>query len=447
MFRTLTKKFQEAFAFMGKGKTLNEKNLTEAIRSVRLALLDADVNYSVVSKFIKQVKEEALGKALLKSVKPKEQFVKIVHDALQTLMGSKEASLQLSERPSPIMLCGLQGAGKTTHAAKLAYFLQKKQKKRVLIAACDLQRPAAILQLERLAEEHNLSVFVEKEAKDPVKVAKNALDFAFREKFDVVIIDTAGRLHVDAPLMEELLAIKKVTRPQEVLFVASAATGQDAVKTAKAFNETVQITGSILTMLDGDARAGAAISIREETKKPLKFEGVGEKIQDLQPFHPKSMADRILGMGDIVNLVRHAEDLFDEQESKAMEEKIRKARFTYADYLTQMRAIKKMGSLKSLLRMLPGAGNMPDIDTSDERLGQIEAMILSMTLKERNEEVTLCRQRKERIAKGSGVPVSVINQTVKGFGRIKQMCKNMPKNKQMGSLRDLQKTMGKMKWH
>lgn len=448
MFQNLTKKFSSAFAFIGKGKTLNEKNIAEAIRSVRLAMLDADVNYSVASQFVKKVKEKALGASLIKSVKPQEQFIKIVHDELQELMGSKEQLLQFSGKPSGIMLCGLQGSGKTTHAIKLAYFIQKKHNKKVLVAACDLQRPAAVLQLQKLGSDHHIAVYAETGAKDPIKTAKNAFSHAFREKFDVVIFDTAGRLHVDDALMEELLGIKKAVDPKEILFVANAATGQDAVKTAKAFDEKVSITGSILTMLDGDARAGAAISIKEVTQKPLKFEGTGEKVLDLQVFNPKSMADRILGMGDIVNLVRKAEDLFDAEESSKMEKKIRSASFTYTDYLQQMNAMKKMGPLKSILKMLPGGGNMEGFDLSEKKLQQVEAIIQSMTPDERDEKVELSQPRKNRIAKGAGVPIDRVHQTIKGFKKLKQMCKNMPKNmKKMGNFSDIKKTMGNMKWH
>ena len=447
MLQNLTKKLRNAFACIGKGKTLTEENLAEAIRSVRLALLDADVNYSVASQFIKKIKEEAVGKALIKSVKPQEQFTKIVHDALQKLMGEKESPLLFEGKPSGIMLCGLQGSGKTTHSMKLAHFLQKKQQKKVLVAACDLQRPAAVLQLQKLGKDHNIAVYAEEANKNPVQVAKNAYDYAFREKYDVVIFDTAGRLHLDEGLMQELLAIKQAVLPKEILFVASAATGQDAVKTAEAFHNKVSITGVILTMLDGDARAGAALSILAVTKQPLKFEGTGEKIADLQVFHPKSMADRILGMGDIVNLVRKAEDAFSKEEGKAIEQNLRSATFTYADYLQQMRSMRKLGPLKNLMKMMPGAPSMGDIDLSDKRFTEMEAIILSMTLEEREEKVALSRSRKKRIAGGSGTSEKAVEELATRFKKIKQFCKKMPKNmNKMGSFRDIQKTMGKMKW-
>ncbi|MBI2810027.1 MAG: signal recognition particle protein [Candidatus Melainabacteria bacterium] len=427
MFGSLTEKFQNMFSgLMGK-KTLTEDNISDAVREVRLALLDADVNYSVASSFVKRVKEKALGDAVIKSVEPGQQFTKLIHDELVALMGAEESELDLQGRPNVILLCGLQGSGKTTQCAKLAAYLQKKHaNKRTLLAACDLQRPAAVEQLKRLGSQIDVPVFSIEGEKDPVRVAKEALHKAKTEGFDTLIVDTAGRLHIDEELMQQLDEIKSAVSPHEILFVASAATGQDAVKTAHEFDKRVAITGTILTMLDGSARAGAAISIREVTQKPLKFEGIGEKIGDLQPFNPHSMADRILGMGDVINLVRKAQENFDEEESKALEKKIMKASFTYDDYLKQMGMVKKMGSFKSILKMLPGMSDLGDIDIDEKELDRIEAMIRSMTLKERMEKEELVPSRRRRIAQGSGTSIDDVNKMVKGFKKLKQFCKDMP---------------------
>ncbi|MCH9614036.1 MAG: Signal recognition particle protein [Chlamydiia bacterium] len=421
MFGSLTERFQSLFQ-----KKLNEDNLKEAVREVRLALLDADVNYSVASTFVKRVKEKVIGEKVLKSIKAKDQFIKIVHDELTDLMGADEHTVDVNRNPSVIMLCGLQGSGKTTTAAKLALYL-KNQKKRVLLAACDLQRLAAVDQLKTLGEQ--IGVEVESEGKNPVKVAKNALERAKKEAFDVLIVDTAGRLHIDTELMDELLQMKKVLCPHETFFIANSATGQDAVTTATQFDEKVSITGSILTMLDGSTRAGAAISIREVTGKPLVFEGVGERVEDFQLFHPASMADRILGMGDVINLVKRAEGLMDEKESKELERKFKKAAFTYQDYLKQMGMIKKMGSLKGMLKMMPGFSQMEDMELDDSELGRVEAMILSMTQKERDGLVDLEMSRRRRIAGGAGVHLDDVNRMIKGFKRIKQFMKKFPAKK------------------
>ena len=426
MFGSLTEKFQQMFSgLMGK-KTLTEDNISDAVRQVRLALLDADVNYAVASNFVKRVKEKSIGDAVLKSVSPGQQFTKLIHEELVVLMGSEEAPLELKGKPNVILLCGLQGSGKTTHCAKLAAYLQKKHpNQRTLLAACDLQRPAAVDQLKKLASQIDVPVFSIEGEKNPVCVAKEALQKAKAEDFDTLIIDTAGRLAIDEELMQQLEEIKAVVQPHEILFVASAATGQDAVKTAVEFDKCVQISGTILTMLDGSARAGAAISIRAVTNKPLKFEGIGEKIGDLQPFNPHSMADRILGMGDVINLVRKAQENIDEEESKALEKKILKAAFTYDDYLKQMAMVKRMGSFKSLLKMLPGmSGNEMAFD--EKEFNKIEAMISSMTLQERIEKVELVPSRRRRIAQGSGTSIDDVNKMVKGFKKLKQFCKEMP---------------------
>ncbi len=427
MFGSLTEKLQNLFAGLSGKKTLTEENISDAVRQVRLALLDADVNYTVTSEFIKRVKEKSLGESVVKSVNPGQQFIKLVHDELIALMGQEEVPLDLNGKLSVVMLCGLQGSGKTTSCAKLAAYIARTEKhKRVLMAACDLQRPAAVEQLKKLAADHGLSVFSAEGEKNPVRVAQLAKEHALREGYDVLLLDTAGRLHLDEELMEQLSEMKRLLEPREILFVANAATGQDAVKTAAEFDKRVQITGTILTMLDSNARAGAAISIREVTQKPLKFEGVGERVADLQLFNPRSMADRILGMGDVINLVKKAQDAFDEQESLDLEKKLKKASFTYDDYLKQMGKVRKMGSFKSLLKMLPGMGMLGDLDFSDQEFNRLEATILSMTPDERQEKVELEHSRRKRIAKGSGVPLDDVNRMVKGFKKVKQLFKSMP---------------------
>lgn len=451
MFGALTDKLQSLFSSLTGKKTLTEENVSDAVRQVRLALLDADVNYSVVSDFVKRVKEKSIGDAVLKSVSPGQQFTKLVHDELIELMGSVEAPLDLQAKLSVLMVCGLQGSGKTTSCAKLAAYIGKVEKhKRVLLAACDLQRPAAVEQLKKLGAGLNVPVFTVEGESNPLKVAKKAYEKAEAEGFDVLIVDTAGRLHLDEELMQELEQLKKQLAPREILFVANATTGQDAVRTAAEFDKRVQITGTILTMLDGNARAGAAISIREVTKKPLKFEGIGEKIGDLQVFNPRSMADRILGMGDIINLVKKAQENFDEDQSAELEKKMLKASFTYEDYLRQMGMVKKMGSFKSLLKMMPGFSSMEGFDLSDKEFGKMEAMILSMTLSERQEREELSFSRRKRIAGGSGVHVDEVNRMVKGFKRVKQLFKSMPNMKAQASkmgLGDIKKQIeGFKKW-
>lgn len=446
MFGALTEKLQGLFSSLSGKKVLTEENISEAAAKIRLALLDADVNYAIVSGFVRSVKEKALGASVIKAVAPGEQFIKLVHDELVVLMGGEESSLNLQGNPSVILLCGLQGSGKTTTAAKLAAYLQKKGKK-VLLAACDLQRPAAALQLKKLGGDIGVPVFSMEGETRPVQVATLAHEKAGREGAHVLILDTAGRLHLDAALMQELKEIHAAVSPHEVLFVANAATGQDGVRVATEFDKEVAITGTILTMLDGNARAGAALSIRSATQKPLKFEGVGEKISDFQPFNPRSMADRILGMGDVINLVRKAEEHFNEEESRKMEQKLKTASFTYSDYLHQMGMIKKMGSFKSLLKMIPGVGTaLGDLDFSDTHFVQTEAMILSMTKSEREEKVELSHSRRKRIAKGSGVPLDEVNRLVKGFARMKQFMKNMPDMKKMPGLKDIKNQLKGNQW-
>jgi signal recognition particle subunit SRP54 len=442
MLGQLTEKFQSVFSKLTGKKQLTEDNISEAVSEVRLALLEADVNYSVAKTFVKRVKEKAVGEALVKTVTPGQQFIKIIHDELMTLMGGEESELDLKKKPAVIMMCGLQGSGKTTHCAKLAKFLKKQGKcKSPLMAACDLQRPAAVDQLTTLGHQIGVPVFTIAGEKDPVKIAKEALAKAKAVGHDLLIVDTAGRLHIDEDLMTQLERIKAVLDPSEIIFVANATTGQDAVNVAAEFNKRVAVTGTILTMLDGNTRGGAAISIREVTGKPLKFEGIGEQVDDIQVFSPKSMADRILGMGDTINLVRKAKEHIDEKEAEKLEQKIRTATFTYQDYMGQIQMVKKMGSVKSLLSMLPGIGSkLPTMDFDDKELFKVEAIIQSMTPDERNEKCELVPSRRKRIAAGSGTKIEDINKLVKSFKQAKQFFKNMPNMKQ------LEKMMGGSLW-
>lgn len=442
MLGLLTEKMQGLVRKLTGKSKLTEENVSEAVSEVRLALLEADVNYTVVKNLLKRIKEQALGDAVIKSVSPGQQFVKVVHDELVALMGGQEESLDL-KRGSPfvVMLCGLQGSGKTTAAVKLANYLKKKGLcKKPIIAACDLQRPAAIEQLKVLSRQIDAPVISIDGEKDPVVVAKAALARAKEDRHDLLIVDTAGRLHIDEALMEQLEQVKEAIQPHEVLFVANAALGQDAVNTAAEFNKRVPISGSILTMLDGNARGGAAISIREVTGKPLKFEGVGEKVDDLQPFNPVSMAHRILGMGDTINLVRKAQEHIKEEDAQKLEKKLREATFTYTDYLSQIGMLKKMGSLKGLLSMLPGGSMLKDMDLNEKEFFKTEAIILSMTPEEREGKHELVPSRRRRIANGSGTKKEDVDKLVKSFTDALKLFKNMPNQKQM------EKMMGGSLW-
>lgn len=441
MLGALTEKMQGLFSKLAGKKKLTEENISEAVSEVRIALLEADVNYGIAKNLIKRIKEKALGDTVIKSVTPGQQFIKVVHDELVALMGNEEAKLDLGSKPAVIMVCGLQGSGKTTLCAKLAKFLKKKGEcKNPLLAACDLQRPAAIDQLKVLGDQIGLTVFTIANEKNPVNVAKAALTKAKNDHHDVLIVDTAGRLHIDEELMKELEQIKSVLNPSEILFVANATTGQDAVNIAAAFDKRVAITGTILTMLDGNARAGAAISIREVTGKPLKFEGVGEKLDDLQVFNPMSMADRILGMGDTINLVKKAQEHIDEEDAKNLEKKILTATFTYNDYLNQIQMVKKMGSIKGLMSMMPGMGALKEMDLDEKQFFKVEAMMQSMTPDERTEKCELSVPRRKRIAKGSGTTIDDVNKLVKSFKQAKQFFKNMP------NMKGLEKMMGGSLW-
>lgn len=433
MFGRLTDKFQGLFTIIRGQKSLSEKNIAESVSQVRLALLDADCNFKVVSSFIKRVKKNALGQTSVKGVMPSEKFIELVHQSLVEFMGSDESTFHFKANPFTIMLCGLQGSGKTTQSAKLAYFLkQKGYEKKPLLVALDLARPAAIEQLKVLGASIDVPVFALENEKNPVKVARKALEWAKKSNFDVVIFDTAGRLHVDDELMNELQDVKKEIDAHETLFVANSQHGQDAVNTAMTFDQRIGINGSILTMLDGTSRAGAAISIKEVTSKPLKFEGVGEKIEDLRLFNPQSMADRILGMGDVINLVKKAEQVIDEKQRVSLEKKLKKGTFTYEDFLRQMKSIKKMGSIGGLMKMIPGmSASMESLEESEGEFHKIEAIILSMTPKERRDEVQLLTPRRFRIAKGSGVKIDEVHSLVKKFKQMKQISKNMSGFKKM----------------
>ncbi|MDB6081148.1 MAG: ffh [Chlamydiia bacterium] len=441
MFGQLTEKFHSIFSTLFSQKTLTSDNIQDAVNEVRLALLEADVQYSVVKTFIKKVKEKAEGEDLLKNVKPGEQFAKIVHDELVLLMGGDEEGLHFKKKPAIIMLSGLQGSGKTTSAVKLARYLKKKGSYiKPCVVACDLQRPAAVEQLKVLAGQAEIDCYSIPGSSSPIEVAQAAINEAKEKSWDLLIFDTAGRLHIDTALMDELVAIKKIIAPEEVLFVANAATGQDAVKSATAFNEKVAITGTILTMLDGTSRGGAAISIREVTGKPLKFEGVGERLDDFQLFNPTSMADRILGMGDTINLVRKAQEHIVEEDAAKLEEKMRKATFNFDDYLTHTRTLKKMGSMKGLLGMLPGMSKLKEMDFDENELFKLEAIIHSMTPKERAEKIELTMSRRKRIARGSGRTLDEVNKMLKSFKQTKEFFKNVPNMKQ------LQKMIGGFLW-
>jgi len=432
MFGALTEKFQSIFSRFGKDKTITEENINDAVSEVRLALLEADVQYAVAKKFIQMVKEKAIGETLVKSVNPRQQFVKIVHDALVELMGGDKPELRFSKRPAKLMLCGLQGSGKTTQTVKIAAHLKKQGSyKNPCVIACDLQRPAAIAQLKSLAESVQIDFFGINSTQNPIDVAKQALSAAQTNGWDLLIFDTAGRLHIDDALMKELQMLKDLVQPEELLFVANAATGQDAVKAAQAFHEKLTLSGIVLTMLDGTSRSGAAISVREVTGAPIKFEGIGEKVSDIQPFHPKSMADRILGMGDTINLVRRAEEHFNEQEAQDLEKKLRKAAFSYEDYLKQLQRVKKMGSFKSLLSMLPGMSKLKELDFDDKEFFKVEAIIQSMTFDERQERCELSVPRRKRIARGSGTTIDDVNRLHKSFKQAKQFFKNVPNMNQL----------------
>ena len=429
MFDNLSERLERSFKILkGEGK-ITEINVAETLKDVRRALLDADVNYKVAKTFTDTVKQKALGQNVLTAVKPSQLMVKIVHDELATLMGSESVDLKLEHRPSVILMAGLNGAGKTTLAGKLALFLKTKKNRRPLLAACDTYRPAAIEQLRVLAEQIEVPIFMNLEEKDPVKIALAAIQEAKAKSYDTVIVDTAGRLAIDEALMNEIAAVKAATSPDETLFVVDAMTGQDAVNTAKEFNSRLDFDGVVLTKLDGDTRGGAALSIRAMVDKPIKFVGTGEKMEALDVFHPDRMADRILGMGDIISLVERAQEQYDEAEARKLQRKIQKNQFDFNDFLAQLQQIKKMGNIKDLAAMIPGVGKaIKDVDVDDSALLGVEAIILSMTPYERRHPEVLNASRKTRIAKGSGKTVQDVNRLLKQFDQTRKMMKMVSGN-------------------
>ena len=424
MFENLSERLERSFKILKGEGQITEINVAETLKDVRRALLDADVNYKVAKSFTDTVKQKALGQNVLTSVKPGQLMVKIVHDELAALMGGKACELKLSGRPSVILMAGLNGAGKTTLSGKLALYLKSKKSRKPLLVACDVYRPAAVEQLRVLAEQIEVPIYMDLNEKDPVKIARDGVQEAKAKGYDTVIVDTAGRLAVDEELMKEIAAIKQAITPDDTLFVVDAMTGQDAVNTAKEFNDRLDYEGVVLTKLDGDTRGGAALSIRTVVDKPIMFVGMGEKMEALDVFHPERMADRILGMGDIVSLVERAQEQFDEKAALKLQRKIQKNQFDFNDFLAQIQQIKKMGNLKDLASMIPGVGKaLKDVEIDDNAFKGIEAIILSMTPKERQHPEVLNQSRKNRIAKGSGTTIQEVNRLVKQFDQTRKMMK------------------------
>ena len=434
MFENLSERLERSFKILkGQGK-ITEINVAETLKDVRRALLDADVNYNVAKQFTDTVKAKALGQNVITAVKPSELMVKIVHDELAELMGGDTADINLSSNPSVILMSGLQGSGKTTFSGKLARKYKSEKGKRPLLVACDVYRPAAIDQLKVLGEQIEVPVYTEPESKNPVKIAQNAISFAKANHHDLVIVDTAGRLAVDEEMMNEIEAIKKAINPNETLFVVDSMIGQDAVNTAREFNERLDFDGVVLTKLDGDTRGGAALSIRTVVKKPIKFVGTGEKMEAIDFFHPSRMADRILGMGDIVSLVERAQQQYDEEEARRLQKKIAKNQFDFNDFLSQINQIKKMGNIKDLASMIPGVAKaIKDVEIDDNAFKGIEAIIYSMTPEERTHPEIITGSRRQRIAKGSGTSIQEVNRLLKQFEGTRKMMK-MASNMKAGNM-------------
>ncbi len=437
MFESLSNKLQNAFRNLrGLGK-ISESNVTDALRDVRMALLEADVNFKVARDFIERVKTKSLGAEVIQNVQPGQQIVKIIADELTDLLGSQNAGINFEKNPTCIMMVGLHGAGKTTSSGKLARLILKQGRQPLLVAA-DVYRPAAMDQLETLGKQLDVPVFVKRGETDVLKIAREAMAFAEANSRNTIIFDTAGRLQIDEPLVQELVRLRDLVKPQEILLVLDAATGQEAVNVATHFDQALNITGSILTKLDGDARGGAALSMKSVTGKPIKFMGVGEKLEDFEPFHPERMASRILGMGDVVSLVEKAAEAVDMEDAKRMEEKMRKGEFTLEDFLEQLRQMKKLGPLDSIMKMLPGGAEalkQVDIGKQEREFKHMEAMICGMTPKERKSPQILNAKRRIRIAKGSGVSVTELNTMLNKFGQMQQMMKKMGKfSKMMGKM-------------
>ena len=433
LFSNLTEKFNHIFSKLTKRGKLTELEIKEAMREVRIALLEADVNYMVAKDFVNKVSAKAVGEDVMRSLTPGQMVIKIVKDELVSLMSSTDQKLHLSSNPAIIMMCGLQGAGKTTMCAKLGAYL-KKSGKRPLLVACDIYRPAAINQLQVVGKQATCDVF-EKGTQNPVKTAKQAIQHAEKQGYDVVIIDTAGRLHINEELMNELKDIKKEVKPHEILLVVDAMTGQDAVTISESFNKDLDISGVILTKLDGDTRGGAALSIKAITGKPIKFTGVGEKIGDIEPFYPDRIASRILGMGDVLSLIEKAQEAVSEEEAKKLEEKFRENSFTFEDYLVQMENLKKMGSLNDIVRMIPGMANkLKGVTIDEKQLAVNKAIIQSMTREERLNPDIIKASRRKRIAEGSGTSIQQVNQLLKQFEQSKEMMKQLKNKKGLRGL-------------
>ncbi len=445
MFENLSDRLERSFKILkGEGK-ITEINVAETLKDVRRALLDADVNYKVAKSFTDRVKEKAMGMNVLTAVKPGQLMVKIVHDELAELMGGEAVGLRLESKPAVILMSGLQGSGKTTFSGKLANLLKSKQRKNPLLVACDVYRPAAIEQLKVVGGQVGVEVYSEPDSKDVVAIANQAIRQAKAKGNDVVIIDTAGRLAVDEEMMDEIARLKEAVHPDETLFVVDAMTGQDAVNTAKEFNDRLDFNGVVLTKLDGDTRGGAALSIRTVVAKPIKFVGTGEKMEAIDVFHPSRMADRILGMGDIVSLVERAQEQFDEEEAKRLQKKIQKNKFDFNDFLKQIEQIKKMGNIKDLAAMIPGVGKaIKDVDIDNNSFKGIEAIIKSMTPQERTNPEILNSSRRQRIAKGSGTDVQEVNRLIKQFDQTRKMMKMLTGNRMAGMMSRM-KGMPKMR--
>jgi signal recognition particle subunit SRP54 len=439
MFDNLSEKFDRAFKLLkGQGK-ITEINVAETLKEVRKALLDADVNYKIAKEFTDKVKEKALGANVLTAVSPGQLLVKITHDELAILMGGEREEINLSGNPSIILIAGLQGSGKTTFSGKLANMLQNKQKKNVLLVAGDVYRPAAINQLKVLGEQIGVEVFADLDSKDPVDIAKRAIAHGKSLGKNVIIIDTAGRLAVDEQMMNEIANVKKAVQPQETLFVVDSMTGQDAVNTAKAFNDRLDYDGVVLTKLDGDTRGGAALTIRSVVSKPIKFVGTGEKMEAIDAFYPERMADRILGMGDIVSLVERAQENFDEEQARKLQKKIAKNQFSFNDFYDQIQQIKKMGNIKDLVGMIPGVGKaIKDVDIDDDAFKSVEAIIMSMTPQEREEPSLINGSRRKRIADGSGTTIQDVNKLLKQFEETRKVMRMMSNpSKMAGMMRNM----------
>jgi signal recognition particle subunit SRP54 len=442
MFENLTEKFERAFKVLKGQGQITEINVAETLKEVRRALLDADVSFNTAKQFTNTVKEKALGRDVLTAVSPGQLMIKICHEELVELMGGNESEINLKGNPSIVLMSGLQGSGKTTFTGKLGNYLKSKKGKNVLLVACDVYRPAAIDQLHVLGEQLGIEVFSDREEKNPVNIANKAIAHARSKGFNVVIVDTAGRLAVDEAMMNEIAQVKAAIQPTETLFVVDSMTGQDAVNTAKAFNDRINFDGVVLTKLDGDTRGGAALSIKSVVNKPIKFVGTGEKMDALDVFYPSRMADRILGMGDVVSLVERAQEQYNEEEARRLQKKIMKDQFDFNDFLSQLEQIKKMGNVKDLMGMIPGMSKaMKEVDVPDDAFKGVEAIIRSMTPKERSMPALLNTSRKARIAKGSGTSIQEVNKLIKQFEDMRKMMKMMSNPRNMASMMSQMKNM------